>query len=321
MTGVPLRADSDRATVRVIALIALLLAAGATTHGYLPGAVDTPREWRGDAGAAELIALTALLAVSSAVLGVAAVQRARRRSGAAGGPGRLPSAAGVGNRRPLWQIMLIVAGMLALWLLVVLVSAKFAGGYRLEFPTGAPSPSEAAPAVPGAPLTTAPSHPSRSAGTVSGYLVAAATVLLVLTAVAVIAARARRPDPGAPAVAVIPSAAGETSAGETLVRAAELGLTRVADPSRGPRQAIIACYAVMEHHLSTVPDVAPRDFDTPTEVLARAVEHHALSVDGASRLVELFTEARFSTHLMTEQHRADAVDSLRTVLDELRAVS
>jgi hypothetical protein len=96
-------------------------------------------------------------------------------------------------------------------------------------------------------------------------------------------------------------------------------LTRIADRSREPREAIIACYAVMERHLADDPDVAPREFDTATEVLARAVEHHALPADNAARLVELFAEARFSRHLMTERHRADAVAMLRLVLDELRA--
>ena len=49
-----------------------------------------------------------------------------------------------------------------------------------------------------------------------------------------------------------------------------------------------------------------------------AVEHHALPADNATRLVELFTEARFSAHLMTERDRADAIVALRRVLDELR---
>lgn len=145
----------------------------------------------------------------------------------------------------------------------------------------------------------------------------AAAGLLVLTAAVVVAACSRRPALRSPNAA--PVAAPAPTAGETLARAAELGLVRMADRSREPREAIIACYAVMERHLADLPAVAPRDFDTPTEVLARAVEHHALPADNASRLVELFVEARFSPHLMTERHRTDAVAVLRLVLDELRA--
>ena len=89
--------------------------------------------------------------------------------------------------------------------------------------------------------------------------------------------------------------------------------------SREPRKAIIACYAAMERELSLLPDAAPRDFDTASEVLARAVDHHALAPDSATQLVDLFDEARFSPHVMNEGHRDAAVAVLTQVLDELRS--
>ncbi len=64
---------------------------------------------------------------------------------------------------------------------------------------------------------------------------------------------------------------------------------------------------------------APQDFDTPTEVLVRAVEHRALHADNAVQLVNLFEEARFSPHVMNEGHREVAVNVLRLVLAELRS--
>jgi len=91
------------------------------------------------------------------------------------------------------------------------------------------------------------------------------------------------------------------------------------DLSREPREAIIACYAAMERELANVPDAMPQDFDTASEVLARAVEHHALHVDNAVQLVNLFAEARFSPHVMNEGHREEAARVLRLVLDELAA--
>jgi hypothetical protein len=75
----------------------------------------------------------------------------------------------------------------------------------------------------------------------------------------------------------------------------------------------------MERELANVPGAAPQDFDTPTEVLVRAVEHHALHADNAERLVNLFEEARFSPHVMNEGHREVAVNVLRLVLAELRS--
>ena len=106
---------------------------------------------------------------------------------------------------------------------------------------------------------------------------------------------------------------------ESLARAAELGLAEIGDLNREPREAIIACYAAMERELANVPGAAPQDFDTPTEVLVRAVEHRALHADNAAQLVNLFEEARFSPHVMNEGHREVAVNVLRLVLAELRS--
>lgn len=321
MTGVPVRAGSDRTFVRVIALMVLLLAAGAATRGYLPGAAPAPRWAVGTAGPVEPMVLAALLTVSTAIIAVAVVHRARHQRAAVGGIGWLSVTAGAGRRRPAWQVVLIVVGVPALLLLTILMLATLSDGYRVEIPAATFGTGEAAPVTPGAPAPAAPSNPGGPPGVASGYLLALAAMLLVLIAAAVVAARVRHPDPTPPETTVIAAAGGVSSTGETLVRAAELGLTRIVDRSREPRQAIIACYAVMEQHLGTVPDAAPRDFDTPTEVLTRAVEHHVLSPDNAARLVALFTEARFSAHLMTERHRAGAVEALRMVLEELRARS
>jgi hypothetical protein len=106
---------------------------------------------------------------------------------------------------------------------------------------------------------------------------------------------------------------------ESLARAAELGLAEMTDLSREPREAIIACYAAMERELANVPGAVPQEFDTPTEVLARAVERHALQSDNAIELVNLFEEARFSPHVMNEAHREIAVSVLGLVLAELRS--
>ena len=101
------------------------------------------------------------------------------------------------------------------------------------------------------------------------------------------------------------------------MRAAEVGLAAMTDLSREPRAAIIACYAAMERELANVPGAVPQDFDTPTEVLARAVEHGALRADNAVELVNLFEEARFSPHVMNEGHRETAVRVLELVLGEI----
>jgi uncharacterized protein len=65
----------------------------------------------------------------------------------------------------------------------------------------------------------------------------------------------------------------------------------------------------------------PLDSDTPSEVLARAVEHHAIHPGSANELVDLFAEARFSVHVMNEGHREAAVRALQVVLAEVRTVA
>ena len=74
----------------------------------------------------------------------------------------------------------------------------------------------------------------------------------------------------------------------------------------------------MEDALAGAPGAAPQDSDTPSEVLARAVGNSALRTGSATTLVEVFAEARFSRHVMTEDHREVAERALRAVLDELR---
>ena len=143
-------------------------------------------------------------------------------------------------------------------------------------------------------------------------------MMLIIVAGAILMSRRRRHavTPATVADDYVESAAPPPDS-ESLVRAAEVGLAEIADLSREPREAIIACYAAMERELANVPDAVPQDFDTATEVLARAVEHHALHADNAVQLVNLFAEARFSPHVMNEAHREAALRVLRLVLDEL----
>ena len=151
------------------------------------------------------------------------------------------------------------------------------------------------------------------------YLAGAAVIFLLVIAMGTVAASRVRP-PVTQAYPVAGDPAPQTAAAtESLARAAELGLAEIGDFSREPREAIIACYAAMERELMQVPIAAPQDCDTPTEVLARAVEHHALHADSATQLVDLFEEARFSPHVMNEGHRGVAVRALRLVVAELRS--
>jgi hypothetical protein len=308
----------DKATGRVVAVIVLLIIIAASLRGYLPGVERASRQ-KPQGSAASLIYVVALLIVSLVILAVAMITRLRdpRRAAARAAP--LPERFSRGSGRPAWRVLLVGAAVLMVWLLMVWLLSRLlvphSVGQLHPSPTsGTPTPANNPPAPP------EPKDGGRD-GDLLGYLIASTAILVVLIVVGTVAALRRRripkphavaPEPPRPPVRAGPS--------ESLARAAEVALAEIGDLSREPREAIIACYAAMERELSHVPDAVPQDFDTPTEVLARAVEHHALQADNASQLVKLFAEARFSPHVMNEGHRESALRALEFVLAELRSM-
>jgi hypothetical protein len=308
----------DKAMGRVVAAIVLLIVIAASLRGYLPGVERAPRQ-RPPGSAASLVYALVLLSVSLVIVAVALLSRLRDPRKLAASAGGLPDRFAGGAGRPAWRVLLIGAGVLVVWLLMVwLLSYLFV---RHGTGQAAPGPESHAP-TPG--NSTAPPPEPRDLGgdgDVLGYLIASTVVLLVLSIVGIIVATRRRrvAEPRMVAAESLGSPAPARTSG-ALVRAAEIGLAEIGDLSREPREAIIACYAAMERELANVPGAVPQDFDTPTEVLARAVDHHALHADNASQLVKLFAEARFSPHVMNEGHRERALDVLQLVLAELRSV-
>ncbi|MGH3971061.1 MAG: DUF4129 domain-containing protein [Mycobacterium sp.] len=308
----------DKATGRVVAVIVLLIVIAACLRGYLPGVERTPRE-EPARSSTSLVYLVALLAISTVIFGAAVVARLRnpRQPGATAG---LPESRFSGEvGRPGWRVLLIGVGLLVAWLLLVWLLSQFIGPHELGPPPGGAAPTTPPP---GTEVTPRP-EPRDSGGAereVLAYLLASTGALFVLIGAGTAVAVRRRRNAIGGIVAAEPAPSSTPAAtSESLVRAAEVGLAEIGDLSREPREAIIACYAAMERELAHVPEAAPQDFDTPTEVLARAVEHHALHIGNAARLVNLFEEARFSPHVMTEEHRETAVRVLQLVLAELRS--
>ena len=168
-----------------------------------------------------------------------------------------------------------------------------------------------------------PDSPNDPGTNIIAYLVPAMLILMALIVVGtvIVSRRQRRTATTWAADGEPAEAPPHAGAAESLARAAEVGLAEIGDLTREPREAIIACYAAMERELTHVPGAAPQDCDTPSEVLARAVDHHALRADSATQLVELFEEARFSPHVMNESHRDAAVDALRLVLADVRSMA
>jgi len=304
----------------VTVLVTLLFVATAALRGYVPGADVGPRQPAGDHPIASAV-VVGLLVASVAVVAVAVLTRLRNRSRTPPRVASRPDWLRGDRGRPTWRIALI--GLAAV--LVVLASSallsRLGAGLQddADGPGAMPAGADAAQPVAdsGGSAPTPPVEPD-PATSLLGYFYAATAVFVVVLAVGTVAARRRAPLPVSAPDFDHP-AGGVDAGSQSLALAAEVGLAEVEDLSREPRKAIIACYAAMERQLSLLPDAAPRDFDTASEVLARAVDHHALAPDSATQLVDLFEEARFSPHVMNEGHRDAAVAALTQVLDELRS--
>jgi hypothetical protein len=222
-----------------------------------------------------------------------------------GEPGRV-------NRR----LLLIAFAVVVAWLGIFVAASQFR--FQSDFTPQAPSPTSTA-APDDQPQPAAPSQPSQPRSDMFRVLAGATGVLLVMTVVATVITAVRQRSTLPAVVMTGRPDATETAGPEPLAVAAERGLAEVANPAREPRAAIIACYAAMEEALATAPGSAPQASDTPSEVLARAVGNRTISTGAAAALVDLFAEARFSRHTMTEGHRDDAEQALRSVLGELRS--
>ncbi|KKC02753.1 DUF4129 domain-containing protein [Mycobacterium nebraskense] len=305
----------DKPTGRVVALIVLLLVVSAALRGYLPASHHAVHGEPTNNPAA-LVLVVAALGVTLALVAVAVIARLRDPRAAAPQAGQLSEMLGTGRGRPSWRVLLIGLAIIVAWLLIVLVASRLLGPHGVG--QAQPPPATGAPPAEhaNAPALGRP-HPQN--GDMFGILLAATVpmMLIIVTGTVVMSRRRwRAATPGPVADDHAESPAPPTRS-ESLARAAERGLAEMTDLSREPREAIIACYAAMERELANVPGAVPQDFDTPTEVLARAVEHHALHADNAVELVNLFAEARFSPHVMNEGHRDVAVRVLQVVLDEL----
>lgn len=311
----------DKPAGRVIALLVLLLVVAAALRGYLPARHDrTPGE-SGDSRVALLFMVTAL-AVALSLVAIAVIARLRDPRATAPRVGDLSEMLGTGRGRPSWRVLLVGLAVLVAWLVIVTLLARHLPGHESLSPP--PPPDTAAAARPDAPAASpARQRPHRDNGDMVGVLLVATVAALSMLVTGTVVAGRRRRRPATPdhyADGHVESPSAPTHSG-SLARAAERGLAEMTDLSREPREAIIACYVAMERELARVPGAVPQEFDTATEVLDRAVEQHALHSDSALELVTLFTEARFSPHVMNEGHRDVAVQVLHLVLDELRSRS
>lgn len=269
----------------------LALLVGVAVIGLAARPADAPAEVptrTPDPGGTSLaFAILIAVAIPAAVLVMIAAVRYRRR------PAPRPPVERRAGRQPRrWVAALALLGLLSA---TVAGSALAARLSRPDPPPAQPRPST----TPASSVTGAPED-------LAWLLVAASTLLtlLIVAAIAHVRSTAEEPAPKPPPP-------------PTLAEAVHRALAAVSRPGDDPRTAIIRSYAAMENALTTVPAAAPHAADSPSEVLHRAAALGAIRSPGAWRLVELFDEARFSPHPMTEPDRLDAVAAIRLIMADV----
>jgi hypothetical protein len=104
-------------------------------------------------------------------------------------------------------------------------------------------------------------------------------------------------------------------ADEQLDRAIAAGIEGL-ESELDPRRGVIRAYAGMERALAD--DGLPRGAsETPLEYLRRALERLHASKPATATLTRLFEEARFSSHVIDEPMRAEALAALTDLRSEL----
>ena len=83
-----------------------------------------------------------------------------------------------------------------------------------------------------------------------------------------------------------------------------------------PRNAIVATW-IRLHEAMVAAGFEPREAETPTEFVQRTLTTYPVDEQAISRLADLYREARFSAHDLTEEHRREAVGCLRQLHRQL----
>lgn len=303
----------------MLAVAILVVVVAVALRGTLPGAAHPQPRQAAPPGPASVVTVVALMAVSLAILTVAAIARLRDPRARIPAP-RIGQRWSLGTtRRVRWTMLLVLVALVAAALVMPPLGLRGVPPLPDQSPRQGPdTPPGGTGDPPGTDSVETPPPLSPEPPAILGTVLSVSAVLFVILIAVVVVIMHRRRGTAIAAPDSAQTSGPTDSDADSLVRAAEMALAEVGDTSREPRRAIIACYASMESELELVPATAPRDFDTASEVLARAMQHRALRVGPATRLVELFEEARFSPHLMGEGHRDQAVAALRDVLADLR---
>ena len=109
----------------------------------------------------------------------------------------------------------------------------------------------------------------------------------------------------------------EPDPSEVLVEEVARGLQTI--PEGSPRNAIVATWIRLED-ATVAAGFDQRRSETPAEFVRRALATYAVDEHDIGRLADLYREARFSAHPLTEAHRDEAIDCLSRLHGQLTRV-
>jgi hypothetical protein len=105
---------------------------------------------------------------------------------------------------------------------------------------------------------------------------------------------------------------------DELVESAERRAALLREGS--PRNAFVACWIDLEDS-ATAAGLPREPYETSAEYTVRVLHTWDIAPDALGGLAELYREARYSRHPLTEQHRAQAIARLQVLHDDLRRVA
>lgn len=182
---------------------------------------------------------------------------------------------------------------------------------------------EAPPLFPTGPdATTAGQGPGSGGAAASGLpdwvgtaaqviLIILGSVVVALVAWAIVRDQARRRERRAGRRAPVRT---EPRTAEDLVAALDAGLEELSDTDRDPRRAVIACWVRLEQAAAAAG--TPRHpGDSPTDLVGRLLREQRVDAGVLAALLAVYRQARYATHTVDEDMRAQA----RSALQRLRA--
>lgn len=103
-----------------------------------------------------------------------------------------------------------------------------------------------------------------------------------------------------------------------VVAALDAGLSDLSDADRDPRRAVIACWVRLEQAAATA-GTPRRVGDTPTDLVLRLLGAHRVDRTVLDGFAAIYREARYATHVIDDDMRAQAQSALRRLRAELTA--